>query len=320
MKLVFVVGPTASGKSQFALEAASRLTNQGIKSEIMNCDSLQVYRALDIGTAKPTPTEMSRVPHHLFDFISAPSTLTAGEYRQLALDKIKECAERQTQLIFVVGGSGFYFHALEYGMFDLGKASASIHMEVQKQAQENLETLFRELHSVDPVYAQKIGSKDSYRIQRAVELIRTYGDSPTMIRSRFQKKSLEYSVVKLGFTRQRSELKVLIKERTQKMLATGLINEVRSLLDQGLESWPPLTSVGYKETVSFLKNDINETELLESIVQNTMKLAKKQMTWFKRDKEIKWFDSESERARFFDVLKEELTRLDAKAHTDNNKL
>lgn len=308
MKLVFVVGPTASGKSHFALEAAAHLNAQSIKSEIMNCDSLQVYKSVDIGTAKPTKEEMARVPHLLFDFVNEGSVLTAGDYRKLALETIENRKREGVEVLFIVGGSGFYFHALEFGMFDLGKVPNEIHDQVMQDSRDSLDKLYQELKENDPEYAKKISANDSYRIQRAVEIIRTFGDSPSKMRLRFKQESLPYCITKFGFTRQRSELKLLIEERAKRMLQQGLIGETQAHLDKGLEGWPPLASVGYKETVQFIKNQISETELFDLMVQNTMRLAKKQMTWFKRDQSIKWFDSKTEMARAFDTLASELSR------------
>lgn len=286
MKVVFVVGPTCTGKSNFAVQAAIKTSG-----EILNADSLQFYQSLDIGTAKPTPQEREVVPHHLYDFIPVGEVLTAGDYRRLALLKLDEMNSRGVKVAYIVGGSGFYLQALEKGMFDFGKVDPSIHNEVRLQAETDLHSLFLELRSKDPVYADKIGMADKYRIARAVELLRMFGKSPTELRSEFVPVPFPYEIIKVGFSMTRESLLHKVSERTRRMLKTGLILEVKNVLQKTSSKWPPLSSIGYKEVLLFLEGQFPEESLEPEIVQNTMRLAKRQMTWFKRDPEIDWYDS-----------------------------
>ncbi|MBN8538388.1 MAG: tRNA (adenosine(37)-N6)-dimethylallyltransferase MiaA [Deltaproteobacteria bacterium] len=289
-KFIFVMGPTAAGKSSWALRQALKY-----KAAIINCDSIQVYRDLDIGSSKPTLMEREQVPHYLFDYVSFPQEMTAGQYVRdffLTLDKIKE------DLVFVVGGTGFYFQALEQGMYPVKTLSQEIKEKIHREFQKmTLAEVFLWIQERDPIYAQKISANDSYRLERAFELMVSENKSMTQIQEDFNqaKKKFPYKYLKIGITAEKSELLVSVQKRTQQMLENGLIDEVKNLLEKGYSQWAPMTSVGYKEVVQYLNahpnmNDIKKIENLEAlhqeIVSQTMKLIKKQKTWFKRDKEI----------------------------------
>lgn len=283
--VIFVVGTTASGKSEWALRLA-----QEFGGVIFNCDSLQVYKRLDIGTAKPSLEERSLVPHHLFDYVSPPKEMTAGQYHRDFFEEIDKIPSGTP--VFVVGGTGFYFMALEKGMYPV----LPVPEEIQKAVLVDLEKedgparLHQELMAADPEYGAKIHISDRYRLGRAIELLRSQGRSVTEIQREFSESQapFPYPLLKVGPSWDRDVLKERIYLRTRKMLASGLIEEVRGLLDEGLESWAPMSSVGYKETLSFLRGDLREDQLLEEIAKNTRQLAKRQRTWFQRDKEIHW--------------------------------
>jgi tRNA dimethylallyltransferase len=203
---------------------------------------------------------------------------------------LQSLSEKKRDVVFVVGGSGFYIQALEKGMFDFGKVEHSIHEKVKREAEEGLSALFQELLQQDPAYAKKIGPTDSYRITRAVELMRMFGKTPTQLRDEFVPVPFPYPVVKLGFMMDRDTLFHKVSLRTKKMLQLGLVQEVKSVLEQTSEDWPPLSSIGYKEVLRFLRGELPAESLETEIVQNTMRLAKRQKTWFRRDTEIHWFD------------------------------
>lgn len=295
MNLVFVVGPTASGKSGLALSVAKMCG-----AVIFNTDSLQVYRDLNIGTAKPTEAEMQLAPHRMFSFLDIGQTLTAGEYRKKALEELRQLELQGAKSVLAVGGSGFYINALENGMYELGAVSEETKQAVltQAQSQEGRKELYHELQGFDLEYAEKINPMDSYRIVRAVEIIREFGEKPSKLREKFAPEKLPYPVKKIGLRLEREKLRSKIEIRTKSMLEQGFVSEVQNIMSllksQGLTDWAPLRSVGYREVVDYLSGKLPEAELCEAIVQSTMKLAKKQMTWFKRDKEIHWFDAETE--------------------------
>ncbi|MGZ3768016.1 MAG: tRNA (adenosine(37)-N6)-dimethylallyltransferase MiaA [Bdellovibrio sp.] len=288
--VIFVVGSTASGKSEWALKLA-----QQTSGVIVNCDSVQIYKKLNIGTAKPTQEEQALVPHYLLDYVEPPEEMTAGKYSRdffACMEKIPLGTP-----VYVVGGTGFYFMSIEKGMYPV----VPVPVEIQKAVAEEMQKpggsakLYEELLQKDPEYGAKINIADHYRIGRALELIRSQGKSVTQIQADFEqsRQVFPYPLLKIGPSWDREILRERIALRTEKMLEAGLIDEVKSLLDQGLESWAPMSSVGYKETISFLKGQISREKLSEEITTNTRKLAKRQKTWFQRDKDIHWFDGSS---------------------------
>ena len=290
MQIVFVVGSTASGKSAFALKAAEKFSGA-----IINCDSIQLNQGLDIGSAKPTADEFARVPHFLFNVVPKGQEITAGEYCRLFFEQVEKI-KNQFPFIFVVGGTGFYFQAIEKGMYPIGAANDEIKqaVEAELKTEAGAAKLYAELEKMDPVAAQKIAPKDHYRLGRAVEIIRTHGKSVTDVKKEFadQAKPFPYPLKKIGMRISKEDLLPRVQERTQTMLKQGLIKEVKDLVQQGFGEWSALQSVGYQECLEFLKGDIESMRALEEkIVMNTMRLAKKQRTWFKRDAEIQWIES-----------------------------
>ncbi|MGZ3774836.1 MAG: tRNA (adenosine(37)-N6)-dimethylallyltransferase MiaA [Bdellovibrio sp.] len=295
-KVIFVMGSTASGKSDWALKLA-----QEFHGVIVNCDSVQVYKKLDIGTAKPTKAERDLVPHYLLDYVEPPHEMTAGKYSRDFFSCMDEMPKDGP--VFVVGGTGFYFMSIEKGMYPVVPVPTEIQKIVEQELKQNggPEKLYQELLSKDPEYGAKIHLADHYRIGRAIELIRSQQKSVTQIQQEFISSQAEfpYPLLKIGPAWDRDILRERIALRVENMLQAGLIEEVKSLLDQGLESWSPVSSVGYKETISFLHGQIRREELKEEIAKNTRQLAKRQRTWFQRDKDIHWFDGETgfEKAR-----------------------
>lgn len=285
-RIIFVMGATASGKSEWALRWAEEF--QGV---IFNCDSIQVYKKLDIGAAKPSPDERKRVPHYLLDYVMPPQEMTAGVYSRDFYEQLEKIPE--TTPVFVVGGTGFYFMAIEKGMYPIIPVDRKIQAQVVQEMGEDGGPLrlHQELIAKDPDYGSKIHLADHYRIGRAIELIRSQGKTVTEIQEEFQKtqQKFPYPLLKVAPQWSKEDLEIRIVQRTRNMLKEGLVEEVRELLDQGLEGWAPLSSVGYRETISYLKGEIILEALPSEIAKNTRQLAKKQKTWFQRDHEIHWF-------------------------------
>jgi tRNA dimethylallyltransferase len=283
---VLIAGPTASGKSVLSLRLAARFN--GV---ILNCDSLQFYQRMDIGTAKPSLAERAQVPHYLFDAVPPGEVLTAGDYRRSALDILAREIPRHP--VFGVGGSGFYIQALEKGMFDVPKPKPEIDRAVRERLErDGLAALYEELCRRDPEYGENINPNDSYRIVRALVIMDDNGKTVTQVRGQFIKQEFPYPLLKLGLAPTREELLPRVQLRVELMLQQGFLEEVRGLLEDGWESWPPLQSVGYKECVQFLKGELPRERLVPQIVEKTMQLSKKQKTWFKRDPEIHWLPTE----------------------------
>lgn len=285
MKVVFVVGPTASGKSDLALKLA-----QKYHGAVVNCDSIQLYQGLDIGSAKPTASERQLCPHYLFDYVPLTEVMTAGRYRRdffVTLEKIKE------KITFVVGGTGFYFQAIEHGMFKVGPADSLVIAEVAQDIRLNPTAVYQELLQVDPLAASRISPADHFRLARAMEIWRTTKRPPSEIKQDFEinKVKFPYPLFKLGVWGDRETLLPRVERRTQAMLAAGLQAEVEHLVAEGYGDLPALQSVGYKEMLTYLKlpREQQRPEVLQQqITMATLQLAKKQRTWFKRDPQIHW--------------------------------
>jgi tRNA dimethylallyltransferase len=288
--VIFVVGTTASGKSDWAMKWCKKFG--GV---IVNCDSVQVYQKLDIGSAKPSKQEQAEVPHYLVDHVAPPNEITAGVYSR----DFFECLEKIPGKgpVFVVGGTGFYFLAIEKGMYPVKKISQELkdQVEAEVKAPGGAEKLYAELQAMDPEYAAKIHLADHYRLGRAIELIRLEGKGVTQIKKEFesQQNPFPYPLLKVGPSWDRDVLRTRIELRTRTMLEKGLIKEVQGLLDEGLKDWPPMSSVGYRETVDMIEGRLPEADLFQLIVTNTYQLAKRQRTWFQRDADIQWFPGDT---------------------------
>ncbi len=302
MKVVFVVGSTASGKSDWALQWA--LKYGGV---IVNCDSIQVYKKLDVGSAKPSHHERSLCPHYLFDYVNPPQEMTAGVYQKEFHDLLQRLASEpslsasvsQDTPVFVVGGTGFYFQAIEKGMYETPVASPELKMKIESEAasSEGLQKLYLEIQQRDPAAADKIKPQDPYRITRAIEVLRMCAphENITSLREKFEaeRAPFPYPLLKVGPVWERDELRKRIELRTRKMLEAGLIEEVQGLLAEGLSDWSPLQSVGYKEVIQYLEQNQTKEWLFQEIVTHTYQLAKRQRTWFQREKDIHWFSAAS---------------------------
>lgn len=285
--ITFVVGPTAAGKSHWAIQEAEK--SGGV---IVNADSVQFFKYLNIGTAKPSQQEQKLVPHLLYDFIEPNKEFTAGDYRRAALRVIHENIGDRP--LYFVGGSGFYLRALEKGMFNVKPISSDIKSRVESL--RNQQSLYTELLKIDPQSAERIGRNDPYRLERALELVLSEGRTVKQIEIEFQSSGPSlgdlYRLKKIGIVCDRVNLRRRIERRTAKMLNDGFIEEVESLIKQGYGETKALRSVGYKEVCTYLKGGMLRNELPAAIVTSTMRLAKKQMTWFKRDREIAWMGSQ----------------------------
>lgn len=286
MKVVFVVGVTASGKSELAMNLA-----QTFGGAIVNCDSIQLYQGLEIGSAAPSAQEKMRVPHFLYQFVRPPNEITAGEYSRLFFECLAEI-EKKFPIVFVVGGTGFYFQAIEKGMYPIGAADPALKQQVLDELKDPVRAaeLYKEFEERDPVAAKRIFPNDHYRLGRAIEMMRAQGKTPTQAQQEFeeQQKPFPYPLVKVGIRLSKEELMPRVKARTEKMLAAGLVAETQKVLDQGFGHWAPLSSVGYYETKAYLEGKLEKDKLPEEIAAATMRLAKKQRTWFQRDEQIEW--------------------------------
>lgn len=291
-KVVLVVGPTAGGKSAAALEEASIAGGS-----IVNIDSVQFYKGLEVGSAAPTEQEKSQVPHFLYSYIQAPQEMTAGKY----LDHFYKLVEDPSLKfpLFVVGGTGFYVQALEKGLYDIEPIPEKVRNDLEDELLTiGAEVLYKELKQKDP--DTQIHVNDHYRLVRALEIIRTTGKTPSQMKADqdYKKKELPFDFIKVGYSFEKDIFLNRVRLRTQNMISGGLIEETENFVKQNFLDWAPLSSVGFKETVQFLAENKTKDWLQESIVQSTMKLIKKQKTWFKRDGAILWSDQSVHIRRF----------------------
>ena len=284
--IIFLLGPTAVGKTDFSFYLAEHLS-----ASILNCDSIQMYKGLDIGSAKPDFS--GRQKRFLFNEWDPPFVCTAGVFRKTALSILEK--ELPRRFVLAVGGSGFYVQALEKGMYDIKPVKPEIKKRIKEiQKKRGKGHLYELLKFLDPEYARRISPRDTYRIFRAISIILSEEKPLSLIRSSFRIRKLPWPYLKIGLYLTKEVLLKRVTERTEKMIKNGLLEETRELLDRGLLEWPVLKSVGYSESVLFLQNKISREEWKTGIIHRTMRLAKKQLSWFKRDADVKWYLSESE--------------------------
>lgn len=263
--------------------------------EIVSADSSQLYRQMDVGTAKPDPEIVSTVPHHLVDSFDLDHPITVAEYQRLARQEIQGIIERK-HLPILVGGSGLYIRSV---IDDLRFAENAISLEereklTQKLAEKGREVLWEELQRIDPWYAAKISPGDTRRIVRALEVYRLTGKPFSSFGGEWDKRRSVYHLTMFGLTVPKDVLYSRIEKRADAMLEKGLVEEVKGLMEKGYYNSPVLAqSIGYKEVVLYLQGKIDFEEMVSLIKRNSRRLAKKQLTWFRRDQRILWFDVSS---------------------------
>jgi tRNA dimethylallyltransferase len=284
-RLLAVVGPTGVGKSRLALRLA-----QALDGEIVSADSRQVYRYMDIGTAKPTPREQALVPHHLIDIVNPDEDFSLAQYQQLAYKAIEDINQRH-RLALLVGGSGLYVWSVLDGWSIPAVApdpEFRRHLE-EKAAGGGGDELYQKLARLDPVAAQRIDPRNVRRTIRALEVHRS-AQAPI---SRMQgKATLSFNTVIIGLTAERQELYRRIDLRVDKMIKRGLADEVKRLLDRGYDaSLPAMSGIGYKQITMFLAGELTLETAVQQTKFETHRLARHQYSWFRlKDDRIGWFD------------------------------
>lgn len=283
-KVAVLLGPTAVGKTGVALELAGRL-----KAEIVNADSLQVYRELDIGTAKPTPAERARAPHHLIDVVAPTESYDADRYGVEGRAVLADLHRRKVPPL-VVGGTGLYLKALLHGLFEEGAPNPTIRERLHRELHDlGLPLLHQRLAALDPATASRLHPNDTYRILRALEVIEATGRPLSELFAAHRFRNCPFRVLKLGLALPREELNERIELRVEAMLTQGFLGEVEELLRRYPPDLKPFQSLGYRHLINFLQGQWSWEEAIELLKRDTRRYAKRQLTWFKADPEVRWF-------------------------------
>jgi len=281
--LIVIVGPTASGKTALSLAVAEKFNG-----EIVNCDSVAMYREFDIGTAKPSAAERGRVPHHLFDCVEPTHDMTAGEYARQARRVLGEITSRG-RLPIVVGGTGLYVRALLEGLFSGPERSEELRGRLRKRAAERgSQHLHRILRRLDPVTAGKIHGNDTPKLIRAIEVCLASRQKMSDLWQQGRDPLYGFRIQRFGLDPDRAALYERINQRAEQMLQQGLIEETEVLLRKYGRNARPLMSLGYKQAAEFLRGEETREQALVKIQQAHRNYAKRQMTWFRREPEVMW--------------------------------
>lgn len=299
-KIVVVLGPTAAGKSDIAMELALQLNG-----EIINADSQQVYRQMNIGTAKPSRGECETVPHHLIDIVDPDEEFNVARYRELAAAGVHDIQKKGKPAI-VCGGTGLYIKALTRGLFVGPAQDAEIRAALTLEASvSGLRPLYERLERVDPSATSWIHPNDRQRIIRALEVYQLTGRAMSEWQKQHGFTEGPFETLKIGLYRERAELYDLIDERCDRMIEKGLVDEVKGLCEKGYSlALKPLRSVGYKHVGWFLQGQMTLKEAAFLMKRDTRRLAKRQLTWFRSDREIRWFHPGVERVKIRHVVQE----------------
>lgn len=293
--LIVIAGPTASGKTQLAIDIATEL-----QTEIVSCDSRQFYKEISIGTAKPTPEQLALVPHHFIGNISIKDEYSAGQYEKDAIELL-DCLFKKYNFVVLTGGSGMYLDAVLEGFDELPNIDASLRDKLnQIYREEGLETLQVMLAKHDPEHYNNVDINNPQRIIRALEISLTTGKPYSDLRKRMYKER-SFDVLLFAIDLDREELYGRINQRVDEMMLNGLLDEVQSMLPY--RNLNALKTVGYTETLDYLDGNITIETAVNLIKQNTRRFAKRQMTWFRKYKEMVWIKPNSAKETILSKVK-----------------
>ncbi|MBI1936813.1 MAG: tRNA (adenosine(37)-N6)-dimethylallyltransferase MiaA [Ignavibacteriales bacterium] len=285
-KVIVIVGPTCSGKTKLSISLAEKMNG-----EIISADSRQIYKYLDIGTAKPLPEELRKVKHHFVDCFEPEGDYNVSKFETDALNIIEKLfAENKTPIL--CGGSGLYIKALVDGIFNTIDVDVEFREELKKNRELfGNEHLYEELKKVDPVSAANMLPQNWKRVMRALEVYHLSGVPIRQFQEIYKRDNVNISFVQFGLNWERQILYKNIEKRVDKMIGDGLVDEVEKILSKGYsKELNSLNTVGYKEIISFLNNEYPLERAIELIKRNTRRFAKRQMTWFRKDERINWID------------------------------
>lgn len=281
-KIVVICGPTASGKTALGIQVA-----QQANGEIISSDSMQIYKDMDIGTAKPTPEERAQAVHHLVDFVSPDQRYSVADFKKDATEKIEDILSRG-KLPIIVGGTGLYVNSL---IHNIEYKEEITDIEYRNELEKvDLETLYKQAQEIDPEAAAKVSQNDRKRITRILEIYHTTGKTKTQMEAE-SRQEVNYDYKIFVLTPERDKLYERINLRVDLMMQAGLVDEVKQLLQKYNEFPTAMQGLGYKEVKEYLDGDITEEEMVEKIKQESRHYAKRQLTWFRQYKDATWLDT-----------------------------
>lgn len=282
--LIVVTGPTASGKTALSIALA-----KAFQTEVISADSRQFFKEMQIGTARPTAEELEGIKHHFLGHISIHDYYNAGMFEKDALEELDTIFETKNVAI-VCGGSGMYVNALCYGLDELPKQDEELRLELEElMKQKGIEALQEKLKALDPEYYKMVDLQNPHRLMRAIEVCINTGIPYSQLR-KGEKKKRNFKILKIGIDWPREKLYERINQRVDLMFEQGLVEEVKKLIP--FKNINALQTVGYRELFDYFEGKYTLEEAKELIKQNTRRFAKRQLTWFRKDKEIKWFKPE----------------------------
>ena len=297
--LVVVVGPTAIGKTALSIKIA-----QYFNAEIISADSRQFYKEMSIGTAVPSAEELLSIKHHFIQHISIHDKYSVGDFEKDAITCLDFIFER-SHLAVMVGGSGLYVDAVTKGLDYFPDIDPNLRSTLNQQLQQDgLEVLVDKLKIVDPEAYNTIETDNPHRVIRALEVTLGSGQPYSSFLNKSKPKR-EFEIIKIGLTAERSKIYNRINERVDQMVASGLLEEVKSLLP--FKNLNALNTVGYKELFSYLNGDVDLEFAISEIKKNTRRFAKRQLTWFRKDTDITWFDFKTDYNLIFDFIKDKIS-------------
>ena len=285
--MVLILGVTASGKGPLAFSLA-----ESLGAEIISIDSMKVYRRMDIGTGKPPKEARAQLQYHLIDVVEPSESFSVGTFLELADDAIGEIASRKRKII-AVGGTALYIKALLYGLFEGPGTDEQIRAELRARAEAEGAELYRELTKIDPAAAERISPNDTKRIIRALEVYKITGKPISSLQKQFSAEEPLHNWAIIGLRREKTDTNSRINRRVKKMIAAGLVDEVKRLLaEEKPLSKQARCAIGYAEIIDYLSGRITLEDAIELIKKNTRRLAKNQRTWFKTFQNVHWLDVE----------------------------
>lgn len=299
-KVIVICGPTASGKTALSIELAKK-----INGEIISSDSMQIYKDMDIGTAKPTKQEMQEIKHYLLDFVEPDQRYSVAQFKKDAEKAIEEILAKN-KVPIIVGGTGLYVDSLIYGIeYQEIELDKKYREELEEKAQkEGLETLYEQAQKIDPQAMEKISANDKKRILRILEIYHSTGKTKTQQEIESRKNEVKYDYKVFALNMEREKLYERINKRVDIMIEQGLIQEVENLCSKYTEFPTAMQGLGYKEVVEYLQGKISEQEMIEKIKMETRRYAKRQLTWFRKNKQTIWLDATKGKENVEIILKE----------------